>query len=87
MLTARMLDPIRERNPISEGYFGKRLFIFTDDLDVTNRLFDNICDAEENLHLAALRGRGDDDNQRDAEGQRWRACERIGFWATTGRGE
>ena len=43
-----MLDP---RNPdlgasVSRGLVGQRVFVFTDDLDVTNRLFDDVADAE-----------------------------------------
>lgn len=86
MLLARMLDPIRGSH--SEGVFGKRLFVFTDDLDVTNRLFDNLRDAEAydlfgrpdgtRSPLAALRGREPPDPKRDADGQRWQACEKIG---------
>lgn len=39
MLTSRLLD----RSP---GIFGSSAFVFTDDLDVTNRLFDDLRDAE-----------------------------------------
>ena len=81
-----MLDP--KFNSSSKGVFGKRLFVFTDDLDVTNRLFDNIRDAEAydlfgrpdgtRLPLASLRGKEPPDPKRDADGQRWQACEKIG---------
>lgn len=43
MLVARFLDPANGR---SERRFGRRLFAFTDDLDVNHRLFDNLRDAE-----------------------------------------
>lgn len=86
MLVARMMDP--GLNPLSDGNFGRRLFVFTDNLDVINRLFDNLRDAEAytifgrpdplRQPLAALRGRGDDDQRRDMDGQRWSACEKIG---------
>lgn len=86
MLLSRILDPPRSVD--SSGAFGKRAFLFTDDLDVTNRLFDDLRDAEaytifgqpdvRRLTLASLRGPGNDERVRDAEGQRWRLCEDIG---------
>lgn len=87
MLVARMLDP--QGSDVSLGNFGQRLFVFTDDLDVTNRLFDSLRDAEaytifgradfQRTPLAALRARFQNDvDRRDAEGQRWWAIERIG---------
>ncbi len=44
MLTRRILDV--EGNRPSNGLFGSKVFLFTDDLDITNRLFDNLRDAE-----------------------------------------
>lgn len=44
MLLPRTLDAPAVRR--SEGVFGTKAFVFTDDLDVTNRLFSNILDAE-----------------------------------------
>src|SRR5207248_889905 len=44
MLLRRILDPANA-NP-SRGLYGKRVFLFTDDLDVTNRLYNNLQDAE-----------------------------------------
>lgn len=86
MLIARTLDPADEGR--SQGVFGRRLFVFTDDLDVTNRLFDDLRDAEaynrwgrpdpSRQPLAALRSGGSDAAVRDQDGQRWRMCEQIG---------
>lgn len=87
MLIGRMMD--QSDAPVSDGAFGRRLFVFTDNLDVINRLFDNLRDAEAydifgkpdptRLPLAALRGKLDSEpSGRDAEGQRWRVCEQIG---------
>lgn len=86
MLVSRVLDPPGAR--AASGAFGRRAFLFTDDLDVTNRLFDDLRDAEaytifgnpdqNRLPLAALRAAGTDDRPRDLEGQRWRMCEDIG---------
>ncbi|QLE53719.1 DEAD/DEAH box helicase (plasmid) [Nostoc sp. C057] len=44
MLLRRILDP--SEDPPSQGFYGSRVFAFTDDLDVTNRLFHNLLDAE-----------------------------------------
>lgn len=44
MLVARVLDP--PSNATAMGAFGRRAFLFTDDLDVTNRLYDDLRDAE-----------------------------------------
>lgn len=86
MLVGRTLDP--PQRPVSQGLFGARTFLFTDDLDVTNRLFDDIRDSEaydiwgrprpNRLPLANLRAGGADAALRDVEGQRWRMCEEIG---------
>lgn len=87
MLLARLLDPAAGQP--SGGAFGRRLFVFTDNLDVINRLYNNLQDAEaytifgrpnsRKLPLAALRAGGsDDDIERDLDGQRWRAAEKIG---------
>jgi hypothetical protein len=86
MLVARVLDPPGASDV--SGAFGRRAFLFTDDLDVTNRLFDDLRDAEaydifgrpdpQDRPLAALREAGSDDRARDLEGQRWRMCEDIG---------
>jgi hypothetical protein len=43
MLVGRTLDQADGR---SEGRFGRRVFAFTDDLDVTHRLYDDLRDAE-----------------------------------------
>lgn len=86
MLIARTLDPAD--NGCSSGTFGRRLFVFTDDLDVTNRLFDDLRDAEAydlfgrpdpaRPPLASLRAGGGDAAARDRDGQRWRMCEKVG---------
>lgn len=44
MLVRRFLDPKVDAR--SQGMYGSRTFVFTDDLDVTNRLFFDILDAE-----------------------------------------
>ncbi|MET3793445.1 protein DpdJ [Aquamicrobium terrae] len=86
MLLPRLLDPPGSMN--TSGVFGRRAFLFTDDLDVTNRLYDDLRDAEAytifgradaaRAPLASIRGPGPDAAMRDVEGQRWRICEDIG---------
>jgi len=86
MLVPRILDP-PEASEVS-GIFGRRAFLFTDDLDVTNRLYDDLRDAEaytmfgkpdaQRQPLANLRCAGANAAVRDVEGQRWRICEDIG---------
>lgn len=89
MLLSRMLDPLE--NGRSGGRFGSRLFAFTDNLDVINRLFDNLRDAEGldifgrprvgTQPLAALRRplpTAADFARRELDGQNWRVSEDIG---------
>ena len=44
MLMRRVQDA--SDRPCSDGLYGTREFVFTDDLDVTNRLYFNLLDAE-----------------------------------------
>ena len=49
MLMRRLLDRYTsddETNDISDGLYGKKVFAFADDLDVINRMFHNLRDAE-----------------------------------------
>ncbi|MCC7066694.1 MAG: DEAD/DEAH box helicase [Planctomycetes bacterium] len=88
MLLARVLDP---RDGSSGGLFGRKLFAFTDDLDVTNRLFFNLRDAEgqdswgnpkrgnPTGSLANLRASTSlDASERFRDGQSWDLCEWVG---------
>lgn len=89
LLTRRILD---NRNKVSEGTWGNKTFIFTDDLDITNRLFFQLSDAEGwrvsyggrrplNNTLAYLRGhenRNTDQNARLELGQDWSIATEIG---------
>lgn len=91
MLLARALD--RQADPVSRGAFGERMFAFTDDLDVTNRLYFDLLDAEGRaghnfvltgkVPLASLRAPTGDDlpGRRDA-GQVWDLPDSIG-WSLT----
>jgi len=84
MLLRRVLD--RDRS----GTYGSRLFMFTDDLDVTNRLYFDLLDAEGrdswgrpnpqgNGPLAALRSSTMPEHaERQPVGQAWDLCEAIG---------
>lgn len=87
MLLKRVLDPAN--NAASDGTYGSRVFAFTDDLDVTNRLFHNLLDAEGlnslgrprvgRQPLSALRTHNTTNSaQRLLVGQSWLLCEEIG---------
>lgn len=89
LLLPRMLDPLGSSSRELQGRLGGRAFVFTDDLDVTNRLFDDIRDAEAydifgrpdpgRLPLAELRASNrPDSSARALMGQRWDASEKIG---------
>ena len=95
MLLRRMLDP--EPGHPSSGAFGSRVFAFTDNLDVVNRLHSQLQDAEgwqpggvnrkPNGSLATLRRRGIDDLARDDQGQLWDVSEDLGTLHRTVRVE
>ncbi len=85
MLYARVLNM-----PGREGLFGSRAFVFTDDLDVNNRLYDDLRDAE---GIPRRFGRGSGVSQvlaglrspdapywadRFADGQSWDLVRQIG---------
>jgi superfamily II DNA or RNA helicase len=89
MLLRRVLDPAR--GGASDGLFGSKLFLFTDALDVTNRLYFDLRDAEgqdswgnpdrTKAHgsLANLRASaGPEAAARLVHGQSWDLCEAIG---------
>lgn len=80
MLTARLMD----RTP---GIFGSCVFAFTDDLDVTNRLYDDLRDAEgawggrtgARPALANLRDPADQQSsERYRDGQSWNLPDQLG---------
>ncbi|MEX2375169.1 MAG: protein DpdJ [Dehalococcoidia bacterium] len=92
MLTGRTMDRSSHSgvSGLSRGLFGTRTFLFTDDVDVTNRLYHDLLDAEGQRHgypankvirrsLANLRetSHGEIGERRDA-GQLWELAERIG---------
>jgi hypothetical protein len=88
MLLGRMLDPKTKRP--SKGLFGHKVFAFTDNLDVINRLYDDFKDAEAykpwrtnepdptREPLARLRGQDRPDaDERDLDGQLWALAEDL----------
>jgi hypothetical protein len=103
MLWRRVLDlapqAIVGNDNQNPGIFGRKAFIFTDDLDVTNRLFFNLLDAEGldylgrpdfSRHpggsLANLRtGTLPERDKRWFHGQWWRLCEEIGHSLQVGQ--
>ncbi|MFC8044261.1 protein DpdJ [Nocardia sp. NPDC057353] len=83
MLFGRILDK-------QQHLFGTTGFMFTDDLDVTNRFYDALRDAEGGQNramrsskqpvLAALRSSARDfEADRERDGQVWRVTEKIGY--------
>ena len=88
MLMRRVLD--RRDAPVSEGAAGSKVFVFTDDLDVTNRLYHATRDAEGlgpyrqdrrpgATPLASLRATAHGDlAARRQDGQAWDLAERLG---------
>lgn len=88
MLISRMLDPANSDR--SRGVYGKRVFAFTDDIDVINRLYFGLLDAEgrkssggadmarhPNGGLAFLR-QPIQSVSRERHGQNWSAPEKLG---------
>ncbi|MGW5258154.1 protein DpdJ [Streptomyces sp. NPDC004012] len=88
MLHGRLLD---HNTPLQQSLHGSRGFLFTDDLDVTNRLYDDLRDAEggqigrlgrrkrDKPVLAALRSQDlPAPDARYAVGQSWDLPESIG---------
>ncbi|WP_432571599.1 protein DpdJ [Kineococcus sp. SYSU DK005] len=92
MLFGRLLDPSERRGPgpHAPSLYGSKGFLFTDDLDVTNRLFHDLRDAEGEGWMARRRSgafkvlanlrstRLLAATRRDADGQVWALPERIG---------
>jgi hypothetical protein len=91
MLLQRCLDPkaTRPEESVSRGVFGQRTFVFTDNLDVINRLYFDLLSAEgrnsyghpDMRHspgggLAVLREAGAS-LLRYANGQDWRFCQNL----------
>ena len=85
MLTKRMLD--NATSTVSKGMYGTRSFVFTDDIDVINRLYFQLLDAEGrysngNINankepLAMLRGDAPN-NEKFTFGQQWSLAKMIG---------
>jgi hypothetical protein len=88
--TAMLLRRTLDVTSAPESTYGSRLFCFTDDLDVTNRLYFDLLDAEGRDSwgkidprgrgpLAALRASvGPDHVDRLLDGQSWDLCEAVG---------
>lgn len=91
MLLQRTMDPKppESEESVSHGLYGQKTFVFTDDLDVTNRLYFNLLNAEgRNSNgspdmrnapkggLAILRSTGQSIS-RYRGGQDWRMCEAL----------
>ncbi|WP_149847120.1 protein DpdJ [Paenibacillus sp. 37] len=84
MLMRRALDLDKKRP--SDSMFGSKVFLFTDDLDITNRLYDSLRDAEGydkrgrsyKDPLAATRRHRQESAEALQQGQSWLMAEKIG---------
>jgi hypothetical protein len=81
MLLGRVLD--NDRNPVSRGAYGQRIFAFTDKLDVINRWYHIQYDAEKIKTLSQYREVDqtlsmDAQRQRNQMGQDWQICKLLG---------
>jgi hypothetical protein len=83
MLGARLLTPAAAR-PMPKAeiapatFYGRKVFGFTDNLDVVNRWLPDLRNAEQVLRLARLREPHDGDESQDAAGQVWRLPHDLG---------
>jgi hypothetical protein len=80
MLLGRTLDPLHQTH--SNLAYGQRIFAFTDKLDVINRWYQSMYDAEFNKRLSKYRLPNPEGvptlSMRKAHGQIWDMCQRIG---------
>jgi len=83
MLGARILTPIESTKTSNlesidpSYYFGRKLFGFTDNLDVVNRWLPDFDDAERRKRLPRLRLPQPGDNVQWEAGQSWRLCQNL----------
>ena len=97
LLFTRILDSnTAVADKVSKGIVGTKSFLFTDNLDVTNRLYDSLNDAEgwwsggrpnRNAEGSLANLRGDqhpDADERYEAGQGWRICQSIGHSLASG---
>lgn len=83
MLGARLLTPAGARRVASAPvdpttFFGRKVFGFTDNLDVVNRWLPDFKNAEEVRRLARLRQPREGDDLQEAAGQIWRLSTLLG---------
>jgi len=83
MLGARLLTPKGARAQAhavvdAAQFFGRKVFCFTDNLDVVNRWLPDLKSAEQTLSLARLRQPHAHDESMDAAGQVWRLPVALG---------
>lgn len=81
MLGARVLTPrtysTRPGSIDGAHFFGRKVFGFTDNLDVVNRWLPDFLDAEQTKGLARLRAAQAGDDLRWQAGQAWRISEQL----------
>jgi hypothetical protein len=83
MLGARLLTPLETPPPIDPNsidpahFFGRKVFGFTDNLDVVNRWYPDYVDAEAVKRLPRFRNPQQGDDAQCEAGQSWRLCEDL----------
>lgn len=90
MLLGRVLDPRPRGSGGAPSLFGRRAYVFTDNLDIVNRLYYDLRDAEgfasrgrPGVPLAAFRAQSQSERAQEAkdrfrQGQRWLLPEKLG---------
>lgn len=84
MLIPRLLDKQNKQGKQSQGIYGSKAWVFTDDLDVTNRLYDNIQNADNENELYTFRDKNNVSDLGYEYGQRWDFTEELDYELESG---
>ena len=84
LLLPRLLDKQSKQSRQSQGVFGTKTWVFTDDLDVTNRLYDFIQDADNEKELYTYRDKNNVSDLGYEYGQRWDFAEELNYELESG---
>ena len=80
MLLRRTLDRVyQNQTGKSKGLYGRQVFVFTDTLDLVNRLESYLNNAERNGLAGLRRPSHEHDFAKDAAGQSWALVTKLGF--------
>lgn len=78
LLTPAAAQPMRDAEFDPADFYGRKVFGFTDNLDVVNRWLPDLKNAEQVLRLARLREPHNGDESQDAAGQVWQLPHDLG---------